>query len=191
MIMKHNVYCINENCLDDIETIDAILFSSTYMYKVQLCSFLGCLAACRHIKSVLIVVPATILSSWLSHLKIWAPGLRRILIHKSHDSSHVISKSLLNDLNRWLQTCRQECWYEAIDEQDLKQEHDNNHHHNNNNHHKDQDKWNKFCGTGYAVVTTYENLRRNADVYISNRWSYVVLDGTYIHTIYISWIIAN
>ena len=66
----------------------------------------------------------------------------------------------------------------------MKQEHDNNH---NNNNHKDYDKWNTFCGTGYAVVTAYENLRRNVDVYISNHWSYVVLDGTHIHIIYISW----
>ena len=90
----------------------------------------------------------------------------------------------ISNIKWWLQTCRQEYWYEAIDEQDLKQEHINNH---NNNNHKDHDKWNKFCGTGYAAVTTYENLRRNTNVYISNRWSYVVLDDTYIHTIYISW----
>lgn len=33
-----------------------------------------------------------------------------------------------------------------------------------------------FCGSGYAIVTTYENLRRNAELYSNHSWSYVVLD---------------
>lgn len=33
-----------------------------------------------------------------------------------------------------------------------------------------------FCGTGYAIVTTYESIRRSPDVWINHDWSYVVLD---------------
>jgi DNA excision repair protein ERCC-6 len=33
-----------------------------------------------------------------------------------------------------------------------------------------------FCGTGYAIVTTYENVRRHIDVYAAHQWSYMVLD---------------
>ena len=36
--------------------------------------------------------------------------------------------------------------------------------------------FNKFCGTGYVFVTTFENIRRNIDLYVSHRWDYVVLD---------------
>jgi DNA excision repair protein ERCC-6 len=45
----------------------------------------------------------------------------------------------------------------------------------------DEDDWetgepHTFCGTGYAVLTTYENIRRNPETWISHNWSYVVMD---------------
>ncbi|OEU20833.1 SNF2_N-domain-containing protein [Fragilariopsis cylindrus CCMP1102] len=33
-----------------------------------------------------------------------------------------------------------------------------------------------FCGTAYVFVTTFENVRRNEDIYMNHRWSYVVID---------------
>jgi DNA excision repair protein ERCC-6 len=49
--------------------------------------------------------------------------------------------------------------YEPIDEQDL----------------VDYDP-DTFCGTGYVVVTTYESIRRNDDIWTRHAWSYVVMD---------------
>ena len=125
---------------------------------VQVAAFLGAAAACRKIKSILIVAPATILQHWLTELSIWAPGLRRILIHTSGGSldkfDRTISYQLLQKLQKWIQKCRSNRINEAIDDED----------------------WttmepHSFCGTGYVVVTTYENLRRNADIYTSHDWS--------------------
>ena len=118
------------------------------------------MAASRHIRSVLIVAPATILSSWLSHLKEWSPGLRRFLIHKSHEENRVLTEKLLREVESWIHTARSECWYEAIDEEDLPE----------NDRKQDEDMFNKFCGTGYVFVTTFENIRRNIDLYVSHRW---------------------
>lgn len=133
---------------------------------VQICAFLGCMAASRHIRSVLIVAPATILSSWLSHLKQWAPGLRRLLIHKSHEENRVLTEKLLREVESWIHTARSECWYEAIDEEDLPDD----------GKKQEEEIFNKFCGTGYVFVTTFENIRRNVDLYVSHRWDYVILD---------------
>ena len=33
-----------------------------------------------------------------------------------------------------------------------------------------------FCGTGYVVLTTYEQVRQLSDVYVNHLWSYVILD---------------
>jgi hypothetical protein len=96
-------------------------------------------------------------------LKVWAPGLRRILIHTSGGEvdgvSRNISTQLLCRLEKWLKQARSNRVNEPID----------------------GDDWaalepHSFCGTGYAIVTTYENLRRNADIYAGHDFSYVLLD---------------
>jgi len=48
---------------------------------------------------------------------------------------------------------------EAIDEKDLEE--------------SDEDI---FCGTGYAIVTTYEGIRRHSEIWTQHKWSYVILD---------------
>jgi DNA excision repair protein ERCC-6 len=84
-------------------------------------------------------------------------------LHQSGGSvdgfDRTISRQLLRKLSLWLNKSRTNRVNEAIDDED----------------------WatmepHSFCGTGYVVVTTYENLRRNADIYSSHDWSYVVLD---------------
>jgi len=113
-------------------------------------------------RSVLIVAPATMLQHWLNELAIWAPGLRRILIHPSGETdgaSRNISPKILGRLVKWLKSVRNDRLYEAIDNEDW-----------------DNMPPHSFCGTGYAVITTFENLRRNVDVYIQHSWGYVVLD---------------
>ena len=129
---------------------------------VQLSAYLGAMAGSRKLKSILIIAPATMLQHWLSELSIWAPGLRRILIHKSGESdgsSRSISLNLLRSLDKWLRTARANRVNEAIDEEDF----DN----------FDEDS---FCGTGYVVVTTYESIRRSSDIWTGHDWSYVVMD---------------
>jgi DNA excision repair protein ERCC-6 len=129
---------------------------------VQVGSFLGVLAASRKLRSVLIVAPATMLQHWLNELAKWAPGLRRVLIHASGEndgSSRTMTPNLLRSLAKWLKRARSDRLNEAIDEEDWE----------TMEHHS-------FCGTGYAVVTTYENLRRNIDTYTEHPWSYFVLD---------------
>lgn len=151
---------------------------------VQAVSFIGAAASSRKLKSVLIVAPATMLQHWLSELAgmfkvlrsllrillshlcfplVWAPGIRRILIHTSGGEvdglNRCISTQLLRKLAKWLKQARANRVNEPIDEED----------------------WealdpHSFCGTGYAIVTTYENLRRNSDIYISHDFSYVILD---------------
>lgn len=129
---------------------------------VQVCAFLGVLAASRKLRSAVIVAPATMLQHWLSELRLWAPGLRRILVHTSGEndgSSRAISPELLVALAKWLKRARSDRLNEAIDTQDW-----------------ETMEPHSFCGTGYCIVTTYENLRRNVDVYVDHPWSYVVLD---------------
>eukprot|EP00934_Nitzschia_sp_Nitz4_P000647 Nitzschia sp. Nitz4//scaffold77_size91520//70206//74185//NITZ4_004902-RA/size91520-augustus-gene-0.67-mRNA-1//1//CDS//3329558027//647//frame0 len=134
---------------------------------VQICAYLGSMASSRKLKSVLIIVPATVLQHWLKELTTWSPGLRRILIHQSADtgdwgggsSKRTISVRLLRELDQWLKECRRHRLFEAIDEEDLKT--------------RDPDS---FCGTGYAVVTTFENVRRSPDIWTQHSWSYVVMD---------------
>ena len=94
-----------------------------------------------------------------------APGLRRILIHKSGDkggtnsSNRNISRRILQRLDKWLGRSRAERLYEPIDERDLV-----------------ENDPNSFTGTGIAVLTTFESIRRNADEWVSYNWSYVVMD---------------
>lgn len=129
---------------------------------VQVCSFLGAMVGSRKLRSALIICPATMLQHWLKELSVWAPGLRRVLIHKSGESdgrSRNITASLLRRLRKWLKSSRADRLNEAIDEQDYVE--------------NDEDS---FCGTGYTVITTYENIRRSADIWVGHDWSYVVLD---------------
>ena len=129
---------------------------------VQVCAYVGAMAASRKLDSVLIIGPATMLQHWLTELSIWAPGLRRILIHKSGESegaSRAITPSMLQSLHKWLGTARANRLNEAIDEEDYEV--------------YDEDT---FCGTGYAVITTYENIRRSPDIWTRHDWSYVVMD---------------
>lgn len=133
---------------------------------VQLSAFLGCMAASRKLKSILIIAPATMLQHWLSELKTWAPGIRRILIHQSAEtngpllsSKRTISQALLRNLDGWLKDSRRYRLFEAIDEEDY----------------NDYDP-SSFCGTAYALITTYENVRRSPDIWTNHRWSYIVMD---------------
>ena len=109
-----------------------------------------------------IVAPATILSHWLSELAVWAPGLRRIMVHRSGESdgvSRVVSRGMLRSLQKWLKKARADRVNEAIDDEDFEAQ-----------------GADVFCGTGYAIVTTYENIRRSPEVYRNHDWSYVILD---------------
>lgn len=129
---------------------------------VQVSSFLGILAGSRKLKSVLIIAPATMLQHWLNELAVWAPGLRRILIHQSGENdgiSRSVSSSMFDALRKWLVQCRNDRLYEVIDDNDR----------------ATMDP-HSFCGTGYVIVTTYESLRRNSTAFEQHNWSYVVLD---------------
>lgn len=102
------------------------------------------------------------LQHWLNELATWAPGLRRVMIHSSGEvdgESRNITSSFLRKMDQWLKKVRADRVNEAIDAEDWKVMEPHS-----------------FCGTGYAIITTYENLRRNADLYSNHSWSYVVLD---------------
>ena len=104
------------------------------------------------------------LMHWLNELAIWAPGLRRILIHKSGEKSgesqnRTISSHLLRKFDKWLSRSRAERLYEPIDERDL----------NENNP-------DSFVGTGLVALTTFESIRRYPDEWVGYDWSYVVMD---------------
>lgn len=129
---------------------------------VQICAFLGSMASSRKLKSILIISPATMLQHWLQEMAKWAPGVRRILIHQSADTdrrSRSISAPMLSAVNQWLKECRHSRLFEAIDEDDLETRPPHS-----------------FPGTAFAFVTTYENVRRNPDIWIHHNWSYVVMD---------------
>jgi len=111
---------------------------------------------------MLVALSATMLQHWLQELAVWAPGLRRIVLHASGEAdgrSRSVSVKLLRALSRWLQQARKDRLYEAVDEED-----------------ESSQPPHSFCGTGYAIITTYENVRRNPDIYIGHAWSYVILD---------------
>lgn len=131
---------------------------------VQVCSFLGSMCSNRMLGSVLIVAPATMLTHWLRELAVWAPGLRRVIVHKSGEAdgvARVVSKGMLRSLQRWLKKAREDRVNEPIDEDDFRNPSNPEH---------------MFCGVGYAVVTTYDNIRRSQDEWTGHNWSYVVLD---------------
>jgi DNA excision repair protein ERCC-6 len=126
------------------------------------------MVASRKLKSILVISPATMLQHWLQELAKWAPGIRRFLIHQSGDSqsgpftsqgrSNVTSQQLAA-VEDWLKRSRQNRLFEIIDEEDLET--------------RDPAS---FCGTGYAFVTTFENVRRNEEVWTRHKWNYVVMD---------------
>lgn len=103
------------------------------------------------------------LQHWLKELSIWAPGVRRILIHQSGEGAYGdkrnISGAVLQRTHQWLKDSRRTRLFEAIDEEDYET--------------RDPSS---FCGTAYAFITTYENVRRNSDIWTSHKWSYVVMD---------------
>ena len=125
------------------------------------------MASCRTLRYVLIIAPATMLRHWLQELAIWSPGLRRVLIHKSGErtsdgsNGRHVSRQMLNKLERWLSGVRSDRVNEAIDEEDID---------------SSPSGADSFCGTGYVVLTTYENVRRSCDIWVGHKWSYVVMD---------------
>jgi DNA excision repair protein ERCC-6 len=123
---------------------------------------LGVLAANRKLSSVLVLAPATMLQHWLNELAVWAPGLRRVIVHPSGEVdglSRTVSAAMLRVLTKWVKRVRKDRLYEAIDDDD-----------------RDAMEPHSFPGTGFVLVTTYENFRRNTDVYTKHAWSYIVLD---------------
>jgi len=122
--------------------------------------------------SVLIVAPATMLTHWLRELQVWAPGLRRVIVHRSGEAdgiARVVSKGMLRSLQRWLKKAREDRVNEPIDEDDFRNPSNPEH---------------MFCGVGYAVVTTYDNIRRSQDEWTGHNWSYVVLDEGQVGRLY-------
>ena len=122
------------------------------------------MAASRKLRSVLVISPATMLSHWLSELSKWAPGFRRILVHKSAERrgdtrSRSVNRRMLSNLDKWLGRARADRINEPIDEKDLL-----------------ENGADSFCGTGYVVLTTFENVRRACDIWTGHQWSYVVMD---------------
>lgn len=101
-------------------------------------------------------------------MKKWAPGVRRFLIHQSGDALSTskklsgyrkITTQQLSIAAQWLKKSRRDRLFEIIDEEDLET--------------RDPSS---FCGTAYVFVTTFENIRRNEDIYTNHKWSYVVID---------------
>jgi DNA excision repair protein ERCC-6 len=120
------------------------------------------MASSRKLKSILVISPATILQHWLKELAKWAPGLRRVLIHQSGEVDgrpRTITPQLLRGMNDWLKQARKSRLFEAIDEEDFES--------------RDPSS---FVGTGLCFVTTYENVRRNPDIWTSYNWDYIIMD---------------
>jgi len=108
------------------------------------------------------------LDHWLRELSIWAPGLRRILVHKSAENSDGFSREvstvLLKKLDKWLTRARSEFYNEPLPRGD------------DDSMDSTDDEEDTFCGNGYVVITTYENLRKNVDVWVKHDWGMVVID---------------
>ena len=128
------------------------------------------MAASRKLKTILIIAPATMLQHWLRELAVWAPGIRRILIHSSGEGTQSflpfsmakkrnISYQRLAAMDQWLKESRKNRLFEMIDEEDLESRDPHS-----------------FCGTAVCFITTYENIRRNEDIWTRHSWSYVVMD---------------
>lgn len=97
----------------------------------------------RKLDSILLVSPATMLDHWLRELSIWAPGLRRILIHKSAEYgdgfSREVSTALLKKLDKWLTRARSEFFNEPLPRGD------------DDSFYTSDDEEDTFCGNGYVV----------------------------------------
>lgn len=82
------------------------------------------------------------LDHWLRELTIWAPGLRRILAHKSGESydgfSRDVSSSMLKKLDKWLANARSQYYNEPLPPGDGESSGDE----------EDDDT---YCGNGYIV----------------------------------------
>ena len=136
---------------------------------VQICAYLQSMIISRQISSILIVCPATLLIHWLQELAKWAPGLRRILIHKAGERadgfSRDISRGMLKSLDKWISIARKEYSNEPLNEKDLEEEIE---------YSGLEDGF--FCGSGYVVVTTFESVRRKSEVWTSHEWDYIIVD---------------
>jgi DNA excision repair protein ERCC-6 len=120
------------------------------------------MASSRKLKSILVISPATILQHWLKELAKWAPGLRRVLIHQSGEVDgrpRTVTPQLLRGMTDWLKQARRSRLFEPIDEEDLES--------------RDPSS---FVGTGLCFVTTYENVRRNPDIWTNYNWDYIIMD---------------
>ena len=126
---------------------------------VQVSAFLGSMCRMRKIDGVLIVAPATMLRHWMNELEVWAPGVRRVLVHSSGEEKGGFKKGrgevagILRHLERWLgkrRKIREEEGEEG--EADLK------------------------TGQAFAVVTTYDNVRLADKPLLNYPWSYAILD---------------
>jgi hypothetical protein len=83
------------------------------------------------------------LDHWLRELSIWAPGLRRILVHKSAENSdgfsREVSNVLLKKLDKWLKRARSEFYNEPLPRGD------------DDSMDSTDDEEDTFCGNGYVV----------------------------------------
>ena len=66
-----------------------------------------------------------------------------------------------HEIERWLSGVRSDRVNETIDEEDID---------------SSPIGADSFCGTGYVVLTKYENVRRSCDIWVGHKWSYVVMD---------------
>ncbi|GMI08221.1 hypothetical protein TrLO_g380 [Triparma laevis f. longispina] len=132
---------------------------------VQVSAFLGCMGLNKKADSVLIIAPATMLQHWMTEFAKWAPGFRRILLHKSgddegYDKDNVVG--MLRHLDRWLVKQRKQLSAEKRARNSMGEAG------------KIMDEFE--TGAGYAVVTTYESLKKGDKALLHHNWSYAVLD---------------
>lgn len=108
-------------------------------------------------------------------------------MHKSGESdgsNRTITRSLLLNLEKWLGKCRADRINEPIDEKDIEE--------NGLDSFIGELSFSllldlfinlaygifniQFSGTGYVLLTTFDNIRRSTDIWISHKWSYCVMD---------------
>ena len=142
---------------------------------VQVSAFLGTMAVNKKLDSVLVIVPATMLQHWLNELAQWAPGLRRVLLHKSgEEKGGSLRKEVapvLRHLDKWLAKRRKTLAEEARERRngvEIFGDSDSD----------DEEKKKPIdVGAAYVVVTTYDALRReDHEVLLMHPWSYAIMD---------------
>ncbi|GMI29423.1 hypothetical protein TeGR_g3527 [Tetraparma gracilis] len=146
---------------------------------VQVAAFLGAMAVNRKVDSILIISPATMLQHWLTEMARWAPGIRRVLLHKSGDERGEALRGkgnrapILRHLEKWLKAQRATL---AREEQERARERAT--HAELFGEPPALDVRDEFkTGAAYVVVTTYESLKRSDDnPLLSHPWTYVVMD---------------